>query len=146
MAGERDNVIQTLIDRGANVNALNSAHKTPLFAAVENNNPIAAATLLKNDADHELLNSKGLAAFDLIKDIDDWVRSEFFEPRFKEVIRAYEHKQIRHLIRSVSNKVKHDVSSKAVLIERSHVLDGYLNQHYAIFSYKKIISSISNFK
>jgi hypothetical protein len=138
MSGERNDVIQALIDKGAIVNSLNDEKKTPLFASVENNNPIAAATLLNNAADYKVISSRGYTAFDLIKDIDDWASSDFFDPHFQAIIKSYEHKQIKLLIRSISNRVKYDFSSKAALIERSHVLDSYLKNHFSVFDLRQI--------
>jgi hypothetical protein len=134
MPGERNDVIQALIDRGAAVNGVNEEGKTPLFASVENNNPIAAATLLRNAADYLIANVRGYTAFDLLKDVDDWARSDFFDSHFQAVIKSYEHRQIKLLIRSVSDRVKYDFSSKAGLIERSQVLDSYLKNHYKVFN------------
>ena len=88
VAGERPDVIQTLVERGAAVNALNDEGKTALFAAVEKNNPAAAACLLRNAIDYLIISKRGHAAFDLLKDVDDWARSDLFEPHFQTIIKV----------------------------------------------------------
>jgi ankyrin repeat protein len=88
MTGERTDVIQALLNQGTYVNALNNDNKSPLFFSIENNNPLSASVLLKNGADHSITNNSGQTAFELIKEIEDWTRCDFFDAHIKEILKS----------------------------------------------------------
>lgn len=89
MSSEPTEAIKILIENGACVDSTNDEMQTPLFMSVQGNNPLAASTLLEHNANFRLRNSDGLTAFELVKDIDEWIKSDFFESNVKDVLKSY---------------------------------------------------------
>jgi ankyrin repeat protein len=78
MTGE-PNALRLLIKLGSNVNALTDDNNSPLVMAVLANNQKAAAALIENGADVRFKNNEGLAAFDLIPDLEEWINNDCFD-------------------------------------------------------------------
>ncbi|CAF0764926.1 unnamed protein product [Brachionus calyciflorus] len=131
---DQERVIRILVESGAYVNVMNDNLQTPLFFAVKCNNVIAAATLLNLEADFNQRDIDGQSPFELIKDIDEWIKSDVFDQEMKLILKTYEYKQTRTLIRKISHKLKSDFTSKAMLNRRKNALNSYLNQHYQIIN------------
>ena len=127
--------------------------RSPLFNAVSSNNPAAAAALINLNADYRMRNSDGLTAFDLIREMDEWLKCECFDDKMKRVLKSrhlnllmiimkillffffnkgYEYKQTRNLVRYVTEKVKPDFSMESKLSRRHKVLTNLLNQHKSL--------------
>lgn len=87
MNGE-PNVIRVLVKYGAFVNTTNDEMESPLFSAVNSNNPHAVAELINLNADIKLKNNEGFTAFDLIKEIEDWIQNDIFVPKVKEILKG----------------------------------------------------------
>jgi len=88
MSGNAKDAIKLLIQQGAYINAVNDELKSPLFMSVKANNPMAAATLIELNADYKLADSQGMTAFDSIKDISEWIRSDIFDKTFKTILKS----------------------------------------------------------
>jgi ankyrin repeat protein len=80
--------IRILIKYGAFVNIINDEMISPLFNAVSVNNPEAAATLINFNADYKLRNADGQTAFDLIKDIEEWIKCDCFDIKMKRILKS----------------------------------------------------------
>ena len=52
-------VLELLLSYGADINAPNSEHSTPLFFSCQTNNMFAASVLLSRGADYRRRNNKG---------------------------------------------------------------------------------------
>ncbi len=61
---------------------------SPLFNTVVANNPLAASILIKSNADYEIRNNDGLTAFDLIKEIDEWMNADCFDIKMKGILKT----------------------------------------------------------
>ncbi len=121
--------IRILLSFGAFVNIVNDEMKSPLFNAVISNNPLAAASLIEYNADYKIRNNEGQTAFDLIRDISEWMKMDCFDAATKQVLLNYERKNTRFLVKSLAEKVKLDFGVKAKLMERRKVLVNYINHH-----------------
>jgi len=124
MSGE-PHALRLLTKLGANVNAENDSMNTPLFMAVLANNEKSVAALIECGADVRQKNSEGHAAFDLISDLDEWIKYDCFDADTKARLKAYNYKHTRDLIRAISEKVKSNFNSKSVLLEREHIMMKY---------------------
>lgn len=80
--------IEVLIKFGAFVNVINDEMMSPLFNAVISNNPEATALLVKNNADYKIRNNDGQTAFDLVKEIDEWVKCDCFDAQMKGILKS----------------------------------------------------------
>ena len=87
MLGE-PKALRVILAQGAFVNTFNDDMKTPLFFAVNANNAEAAALLLKNNADIQAKNKEGLTAFDLIADIEEWLKKDCFDDEIKALLKS----------------------------------------------------------
>ena len=87
MSGE-PNAIRLLVKYGAFVNAKNDEMRTPLFNAILVNNPLAVASLIELNADYRIKDESGLSAFDLIKDVDEWIKCDCFDNHMKKVLKS----------------------------------------------------------
>ncbi len=89
-AGLKDQpkMVEVLVSNGALIDAVNEERKTPLFVAVQSNNPAAVASLLRHNANYKLKNSDGHNAFDLIKDASEWTNSDYFNEAEKQVLQS----------------------------------------------------------
>ena len=68
-------------------------------------------------------NNEGYTAFDLIPDLDEWVKYDCFDEETKARLKAYNYKHTRDLIRAISEKVKTSTAnSESVLHEREQIL------------------------
>ncbi|RMZ93543.1 ankyrin repeat, partial [Brachionus plicatilis] len=132
LESESDKVIKILIKNGAYVNTMNNYLQTPLFASVKSNNILAASSLLDFNADIYSRDINGLTAFDLIRDVEEWTKSDCFNKDQKLILKTFEYKQTRTLIRKISHKIKTDFSSKALLNKRKYTLSSYLNNNYMV--------------
>ena len=56
--------------------------------SVKANNPMAAAALVELNADYKLADNQGMTAFDSIKDISEWIRSDIFDKGFKTILKS----------------------------------------------------------
>jgi ankyrin repeat protein len=88
MNGEPDILRMILQNDSSMINELNEEMKTCLFVAVEANNPLTVALLLQYNADYEIKDKKGLIAFDYIKDIDEWLKMDCFQPKHKALFKG----------------------------------------------------------
>ena len=88
MSGNAKDAIRLLIQQGAYINAVNDDLKSPLFMSVKANNPMAAAALVELNADYKLADNQGMTAFDSIKDISEWIRSDIFDKGFKTILKS----------------------------------------------------------
>jgi ankyrin repeat protein len=88
MSGNAKDSIRLLIQQGAYINAVNDDLKSPLFMSVKANNPMAAAALVELNADYKLADNQGMTAFDSIKDISEWIRSDIFDKGFKTILKS----------------------------------------------------------
>jgi ankyrin repeat protein len=88
MSGNSKDAIRLLIQQGAYINAVNDDLKSPLFMSVKANNPMAAAALVELNADYKLADNQGMTAFDSIKDISEWIRSDIFDKGFKTILKS----------------------------------------------------------
>lgn len=77
MSGPTD-VLELLLAYGAEVDAPNVEHATPLFFACQCNNHVAASILLTHSANVRSRNTQGLTAFDFIMDYDEWIETGYF--------------------------------------------------------------------
>lgn len=80
--------LRILIKFGAFVNIINDEMMSPLFNAVTANNPLAASILIKANADYKIRNNDGQTAFDLIKDMSEWINCDFFDQKMKGVLKS----------------------------------------------------------
>ena len=80
--------IRMLIKFGAFVNIINDEMRSPLFNAVSSNNPAAAAALINLNADYRMRNADGLTAFDLIREMDEWLKCECFDDKMKRILKS----------------------------------------------------------
>lgn len=55
-------VLELLLSHGADIDALNAEHSTPLFFSCQANNMFSASVLISNGADHKIKNDKGSPA------------------------------------------------------------------------------------
>ena len=168
MSGNSQDAIKLLVQLGAYINAVNDDLHSPLFMSVKANNPLAAATLIELNADYKLADNQGMTAFDSVKDISEWIRSEIFDKNFMSVLKSklsilikemilvfskllffpkgYEYKQTRNLIRSISSKINNDFSSNAMLIRRDRTITNYINEHYTmLLNFEKNRNSMNFF-
>ncbi len=61
---------------------------SPLFNAVNANNPVAVSILIECNADYKIRNNDGHTAFDLIRDIDEWLKCDCFNIKMKGVLKS----------------------------------------------------------
>jgi len=80
--------IRLLIKFGAFVNIINDEMMSPLFNAVNANNPLAVSILIECNADYKIRNNDGQTAFDLIRNIDEWLKCECFDAKMKGVLKS----------------------------------------------------------
>ena len=80
--------IRLLTKFGAFVNIINDEMMSPLFNAVSANNPIAVSILIDCNADYKIRNNDGQTAFDLIRNIDEWLKCECFDAKMKGVLKS----------------------------------------------------------
>lgn len=97
--------VKILLQYGAFVNIINDEMRSPLFNAVISNNPLTASSLIQYNADYKIRNNEGHTAFDLIKDINEWIRNDCFDANTKDVIRSYDDKHTRFLVKTIAEKV-----------------------------------------
>lgn len=88
LESESDKIIYILIKNGANVNSINNYLQTPLFLAVKSNNIIGASSLLDFNADIYSRDINGLTAFEQIKEIEEWLRSDIFNKDQKAILKS----------------------------------------------------------
>lgn len=88
LESESDKVIGILIENGAYVNTMNNYLQTPLFIAVKSNNIIGASSLLNYNADIYSRDINGQTAFDQIKEIEEWLKSDFFNKQQKQILKS----------------------------------------------------------
>jgi hypothetical protein len=81
-------VIKYLLKIGFDVNAANDEFNTPVFMAVLANNQKSAAILIQNGADLNCRNNHGFMPFDLIADLDEWIKCDFFDEETKARLRG----------------------------------------------------------
>lgn len=67
---------------------MNNYLQTPLFIAVKSNNILGAYTLLNFNADIYSRDINGLTAFEQIKEIEEWVKSDFFNTQQKQILKS----------------------------------------------------------
>ena len=58
-------LVQVLVDKGADVNALDDKKETPIFKAVRNNNQEVVEKLIDAEADLNIRNDKNQTVLDL---------------------------------------------------------------------------------
>ena len=75
---DQPEIVEVLIEKGANIDATNEDMKTPLFLAVQSSNYSAVSHLVRSNADYNLKDLTGQKAFDYIKDANEWVSSGCF--------------------------------------------------------------------
>lgn len=80
--------IKLLIKFGAFVNITNDEMMSPLFNAVISNNPQAASFLIECNADYKIRNKDGQTAFDLIREIEEWIKSDCFDIKMKGILKS----------------------------------------------------------
>ncbi|XP_064635397.1 uncharacterized protein LOC135492725 [Lineus longissimus] len=105
MVGSTD-VLELLIEYGADIDDINDDQCTPLFFATQCNNQFAANILIDYGANVRCKNVQGLTAFDCILDFDEWIECGYFSEEIKARLKAYSLKHSRDLIRAISKKVK----------------------------------------
>ncbi|XP_067933694.1 uncharacterized protein [Watersipora subatra] len=98
-------VLELLLSYGADIDAPNSEHSTPLFFSCQTDNMFAASVLLSRGADFRKRNNKGLTALDLINDFDEWIECGFFTEEIVARLKAYSLKHSRDLVRAIGQKV-----------------------------------------
>ena len=91
MSGPTD-VLELLLAHGADLDAPNEEHATPLFFACQCNNQFAASILLSHNANVRARNAQGLTAFDFIMDYDEWIESGYFTDEIRARLKG------KHLI------------------------------------------------
>jgi ankyrin repeat protein len=138
MTGEPKS-LKLLLTLGSNINAVNDDLNTPLFMAVLANNPKSVATLIEYGADVRHKNSEGLTAFDLISDLDEWIKYDCFDEETIARLRAYNYKHTRDLIRAISERVKNNFNPTNALMEREQTLMKYMtNSDSLIFGRERV--------
>lgn len=105
MSSGEPHAVRILLKYGAFVNTINDEMKSPLFNAVISNNPQAAAALISCKADYKIRNNEGNTAFDLIRDIGEWIKNDCFDSSTKEILKNYEYKHTRFLVKTIAEKV-----------------------------------------
>ncbi|CAH1786443.1 unnamed protein product [Owenia fusiformis] len=105
MSGNTD-VLDLLLDYGADIDGYNDDLSTPLFFATQTNNQFAASVLVERGANVRTKNSQGLTAFDCILDYDEWINCGYFSEEIRARLKAYSLKHARDLVRAISKKVK----------------------------------------
>ena len=103
MLGE-PKALRVILAQGAYVNSFNDDMKTPLFFAVNSNNAEAAALLIKNNADLQAKNRDGQTAFDLIPDIEEWLKKDCFDDDVKALLKS-KHLNSAELIQNSINSL-----------------------------------------
>ncbi|XP_028403348.1 uncharacterized protein LOC114526043 isoform X2 [Dendronephthya gigantea] len=108
VAGNPDlsDILQLLMDREADVNALNEDGVTPLFLATQNSCIYNASLLIGKGASMKLKNPQGLTAVDFVTDFEEWINSGFFDEETQARFKAYSLKHSRDLVRAITIKVK----------------------------------------
>ncbi|XP_060080381.1 uncharacterized protein LOC132559772 [Ylistrum balloti] len=99
-------VLELLLDHGAEVDPVDDNGCTPLFFATQANNQVAACVLIEQNANVRHKNSQGLTAFDYIVDFEEWIECGYFTDEINARLKAYSLKHARDLIRAISKKVK----------------------------------------
>ncbi|XP_071809537.1 uncharacterized protein [Asterias amurensis] len=105
MTGPTD-ILECLIEYGADVDAVNEDICSPLFFATQANNYYGASVLLQAGANVRHKNLQGLTSFDCIIDFDEWLECGFFTDEIKARLKAYSLKHARDLVRAITQKVK----------------------------------------
>ncbi|XP_046854062.1 uncharacterized protein LOC124447210 [Xenia sp. Carnegie-2017] len=105
-------LLEMLVEKDADVNALNTDAMSPLFFAAKSSCIYNASVLIANGADIKLKNYQGLTALDFITDFEEWKNSGFFNEEMKARLKAYSLKHSKDLVRAISIKVKGTVSDQ----------------------------------
>jgi hypothetical protein len=72
-----------LLKIGFAVNVMNDDFNTPVFMAVLANNQKSVAILIEYGADLNCRNNQGFMPFDLIADLDEWLKFAYFNEETK---------------------------------------------------------------
>lgn len=102
-----NDLLEVLVDNGAEITAgaeYNSV--TPLHIACQVNNRFAAAYLISKGADCNRKDGKGLTPYDYIIDYEEWIDSGNFTDETCAILKAFNLKHTRDLIRAISNRVR----------------------------------------
>jgi ankyrin repeat protein len=100
-------LIELLVDRGADVEAIDAAFsETPLHTACRVNSPTAAAALLRRGASLSQPDDQGMLPFDYVPDVEEWIATGLFNGDVVSELRASDIRQVRRLIRTISDKVR----------------------------------------
>ncbi|CAN0423803.1 unnamed protein product [Lampetra fluviatilis] len=117
-APECPELVELLMEHGAAVDGVDASGQSPLFQATRTGSMAAAALMLSHGADVKMRDSQGLTAFDYIHDHAEWIESRLFTDETVTWLKAYELKQGRDLIKSITRKLqvrKRSVQSSGVL-------------------------------
>ncbi|RXN00140.1 Ankycorbin [Acipenser ruthenus] len=139
-------LLALLLGQGADVNKLNDEQCSPLFYAVHVSNFHGAALLLENGAGVMLRDSQGLTAFDYIRSYDEWIESGLFSEEITTLLKAYDLKQTRSLIRGITRKLNVLDARKQLLnssawfnLESSHVAACWVKSQPRILLSKSVM-------
>jgi ankyrin repeat protein len=100
-------VIDLLLKQSqVDVNIVNpNTQQMPLFIACQKDNFYGASKLLEHGADYTSTDAYGKAAFDYIKDHDEWMDSGYFTDNIRARLKAYSLKYSRLLVHSITKKI-----------------------------------------
>jgi ankyrin repeat protein len=99
---DHPDLVEVLLEAGADPNIPNSSSATPLIIACQSNNLFSASILLQRGASFSIKNAVGKCAFEYISDFEEWIQSGLFSPGIVSQLRGFKLRQGKELVSSLS--------------------------------------------